>query len=65
MSKRIFYFVVQGLGTFPIEMLRYDRCLPFSEDDAYVAMRSDNSRDGPRRLCPAMAGSGSIAGQLR
>lgn len=29
-------FVVTGTGTFPIDMLRYDRCFPASESDSHV-----------------------------
>lgn len=35
MSKlRSYTFVVEGYGTFPFDMLRYDSCWPLTESDA-------------------------------
>lgn len=35
MKKRYLHkLTVKGLGSFPIDMLRYDRCMPYSEEDA-------------------------------
>lgn len=31
---------VQGTGRFPIDMLRYDRCVPASENDAHKIQRA-------------------------
>jgi hypothetical protein len=31
-------FTVEGKGTFPIDMLRYDACYPASEADSYATM---------------------------
>jgi hypothetical protein len=37
-SKRYFVrFTVEGSGIFPLDMLRYDRCYPRSENDANTA----------------------------
>jgi hypothetical protein len=36
-------FVVEGYGSFPIDMLRYDSCFPASGEDV-ARMRDDHSR---------------------
>jgi hypothetical protein len=33
-QKRKYRFTVQGSGSFPFDMLRYDSCYPFSSSDA-------------------------------
>jgi hypothetical protein len=45
-----YFYVVEGLGQFPIEMLRYDRALPASEQDAYIAMNPLGRPPGRRRV---------------
>lgn len=39
------FIVVEGRGTFPMDMLRYDRCFPASELDSSIA-----NMDGHRAL---------------
>jgi hypothetical protein len=41
-------FTVEGGGTFPIDMLRYDACYPASEADSYAT--EWNVGDGLRRV---------------
>lgn len=43
-------FVVEGRGSFPIDMLRYDSCWPTSEIDAGLVARSFERRQGVRRV---------------
>ncbi len=35
---------VKGSGTFPIDMLRYDGCVPFKQTDANAIMREGEER---------------------
>jgi len=37
-------FTVEGLGQFPYDMLRYDRCYPASENDSYRMVDLANRR---------------------
>ena len=37
MASTLHIFTVKGYGPFPIDMLRYDRCWPASEEDAAQA----------------------------
>lgn len=39
------FVTVQGRGTFPLDMLRYDSCFPASETDTHTIRRT-----GPRRV---------------
>ena len=41
-------FAVEGLGQFPVDMLRYDRCVPVSEGDSHTIERGPSHR--PRRV---------------
>jgi hypothetical protein len=41
-------FNVKGTRHFPIDMLRYDRCFPFSQDDANNL--DDHTDPDPRRI---------------
>lgn len=43
-------FTVEGGGTFPIDMLRYDACYPASETDSFAAMSWENMPTGRRRV---------------
>lgn len=43
-------FTVSGSGSFPIDMLRYDRCVPASEQDAVEIQRTFN--ESPRSHKP-------------
>jgi len=51
-----FRFTVIGKGTFPFDMLRYDRCFPHSTNDAGWINESDRQRhivlvsQNPRKL---------------
>lgn len=38
--------VIKGRGEFPMDMLRYDRCAPYTETDSY-ALRDSISKGGP------------------
>jgi hypothetical protein len=40
--------IVEGSGAFPIDMLRYDRCVPFDERDSYAI--TDEDSDTTRRV---------------
>ena len=31
--KKYWTFVVEGQGEFPVDMLRYDRCCPYQQED--------------------------------
>jgi hypothetical protein len=33
--KKYWTFVVEGRGSFPIDMLRYDRCTPYEQEDVH------------------------------
>ncbi len=47
-------FTVEGTGDFPIDMLRYDTCVPCTEGDAMQIQRTFNENRGkfdePRRI---------------
>lgn len=48
MKTKIIHFVVEGRGSFPMDMLRYDNCEPATDED----MQSINNGEyvsGPRR----------------
>lgn len=36
-KEKLHYFVVEGTGTFPVDMLRYDSCWPLYESGAKSA----------------------------
>jgi hypothetical protein len=38
--------VIKGRGGFPLDMLRYDSCCPYSENDSYVIQDSIAKCDG-------------------
>ena len=43
--------IVEGSGQFPVDMLRYDSCAPWSEGDSYsIATRHDHRRVALRRF---------------
>ena len=44
MSKRVI-FIVEGRGTFPVDMLRYDCCYPSGSKDAAALLTKE-----PRRV---------------
>ncbi|MAG26344.1 hypothetical protein CMI47_12410 [Candidatus Pacearchaeota archaeon] len=44
MTIRIIKFTVEGRGTFPLDMLRYDCCWPVSSEDA-ANIDSDYNRE--------------------
>lgn len=45
--------VVQGIGEFPIDMLRYDSCMPWDEEDSHKMSSVDKLRQITlRRVCP-------------
>jgi hypothetical protein len=33
--KKFWTFVVEGQGAFPTDMLRYDRCTPYQQEDVH------------------------------
>src|SRR4051812_9610916 len=35
MPKKVYTFVVEGRGAFPTDMLRYDRCTPYAQEDVH------------------------------
>lgn len=41
-------FWVQGVGEFPLDMLRYEKCYPRSEEDSHTM--HDRERDEPRMV---------------
>ena len=43
--KYVVKFTVTGTGHFPVDMLRYDRCLPDSSEDWDSAMRRKDESD--------------------
>ena len=45
-SVKVFesYLVVEGVGEFPLDMLRYDCAFPATEQDAGVALRHERDR---------------------
>ena len=36
--------IVEGCGDFPVDMLRYDRCVPDTEEDAHAIQRGPYKR---------------------
>jgi hypothetical protein len=51
-KRYVTHMVVEGTGSFPIDMLRYDRCVPESESDAAEIARliRYESDDKPKRI---------------
>ena len=42
---RVFYdYMVQGLGTFPVDMLRYDSCWPKRQEDVTAIQRYERNK---------------------
>jgi len=47
MAKNVYYsfvFDVRGSGHFPVDMLRYDTCVPYGQDDINKAFCDDGER---------------------
>ena len=40
---RYWTFVVEGSGAFPVDMLRYDRCCPYEQEDVSWCFLSGNA----------------------
>lgn len=49
-------FTVQGTGRFPVDMLRHDVCVPATETDSHLIVRSYVSPEKPRRVTLALRG---------
>lgn len=49
-------FVVQGTGQFPIDMLRYDSCIPATEADSQAIESAHRPQRTPRRVTLALRG---------
>lgn len=49
----VFEFVVRGRGDFPIDMLRYDSCVPKSQDDVRLMVDRLTERDIRLRMFSA------------
>ena len=57
---RVTKFSVEGSRTFPVDMLRYDRCFPQSEGDSYVIERAGAFESGPHRVNLVSYAEGSV-----
>lgn len=53
--------VVRGRGSFPLDMLRYDRCLPYSEVDSGKMERTSEEREVTLLRYSGDPGSGAMA----
>lgn len=49
-AKQPTTFEVEGWGNFPIDMLRYDNCRPYSEQDSYKIQDSYIARSAHRKV---------------
>ena len=50
MKTKTVHFTVTGSGTFPLDMLRYDRCFPRDSTDCALMDNSDYQRKRTVRL---------------
>lgn len=48
LKEKIIYFVVEGRGAFPTDMLRYDSCEPATDEDMQAINRGEYV-GGPKR----------------
>ena len=68
MAKGPWHFTVEGKGAFPVDMLRYDGCWPFQQQDAVLVEKSlkEPSSDPVKiRLEQAAGMSGPTVGRWR
>jgi hypothetical protein len=50
MKVQVFTFVVEGTGSFPVDMLRYDRCCPYEQEDTDWAFAQEGTRSA-KMIC--------------
>ncbi|MCI0557519.1 MAG: hypothetical protein MN733_03410 [Nitrososphaera sp.] len=48
-TTKVLIFKVQGVGHFPLDMLRYDACWPYGTNDA-LAIPYDAQKGSPRTI---------------
>jgi hypothetical protein len=58
-----FNVVVEGGGDFPIDMLRYDHCVPATENDSYILKRDEYRRVKLVMFCAS--GNGPTLGRWK
>lgn len=62
--KRLVEFRVSGVGYFPVDMLRYDRCWPATTDDAVSVGANPKDWPGEREVLNPFACYAMLAAVL-